>query len=559
MEPKTTDNMQKHNKYANKYVPNAIYWGLGIENEIYLEFREMYQFKKADFIKSCKRERYSVDYFSNYKKKDSDNALRFYATLKDDYIPVPILLNAHSFTRTDRFNNPTNLYTKLCEPNPKFTGETLIETLCKSENNYFQNTMGNEWLFDGDTIEFNTLNFYNSTLNNVLEELSNNKITFIAEINKTFESLGIFKYGKLDIMSQNYPFVTFMTNFSKITIFNNGTLHYNLTLPTQLNNKCKINNYETFLQDHKKAIRIIQFMEPFLISVYGTPDIFSNMPGFLDSHLFSKSSQRCAVSRYIGIGTYDTDKMERGKIMTTPVDELDYRWFHTFYQNIAYTKLNEIGLDINFNKHYNHGIEIRFLEHITDEKKLKESFEFIILLMDCILDNTGNLENPIYNKTWNGFVTNIMIHGNTYELNNEEKELYELIFNIKLESLQTIDVYHEIYNKLLIRYNHITKDSDSLFLCKPIGNFSKLALQTQLRKIENISEPIENISEPIENISEPIENISEPIENISEPIENISEPIENISEPIENISVNYIFNNLNVKKNSKKLGWCCCL
>jgi histidyl-tRNA synthetase len=32
---------------------------------------------------------------------------------------------------------------------------------------------------------------------------------------------------------------------------------------------------------------------------------------------------------------------------------------------IAIDKLDKIGLDINFNKHYNHGIEIRFFDHIN--------------------------------------------------------------------------------------------------------------------------------------------------------------------------------------------------
>ena len=52
--------------------------------------------------------------------------------------------------------------------------------------------------------------------------------------------------------------------------------------------------------------------------------------------------------------------------------------FNKYYEDNAYTKLNDIGLDINFNKHYNHGIEIRFLDHINDNKKIYESFEFII-------------------------------------------------------------------------------------------------------------------------------------------------------------------------------------
>jgi hypothetical protein len=45
----------KYIKYKNFYKPNILYWGLGIENELYLEFcNKMYEFNKEDLIKKCK-------------------------------------------------------------------------------------------------------------------------------------------------------------------------------------------------------------------------------------------------------------------------------------------------------------------------------------------------------------------------------------------------------------------------------------------------------------------------------------------------------------------------
>jgi hypothetical protein len=367
--------------------------------------------------------------------------------------------------------------------------------------------MGNQWLFDGDTIEFNTLSFYNTSVHKVLEELSRHKKEFLQELNHSFQTLNIFHpYGNIQIMEKNHPFVTFMTNYKKITIFNNGTLHYNLTLPTMLDDKCKVQNMPKFIHDHKKAIQIIQWIEPLLISIYGTPDPFSEMIEYPENHLFSKSSQRCAISRYIGIGTYNTDTMETGKILSQPIENticnsLEYWWFHRFYERNAYTKLNEIGLDMNFNKHYNHGIELRFLEHITNESQLQESFDFIILLMDIILENDDILlfGSPITNKIWNDLVLNIMIHGKTYEFNENEKQLYEKIFKIQLQSLKTIDVFYQIYNELFVRYNYIQliplpKQSQTIhypielgtknFLFLPKGKMSKLAIEPHIRKID---------------------------------------------------------------------------
>lgn len=111
-----------------------------------------------------------------------------------------------------------------------------------------------------------------------------------------------------------------------------------------------------------------------MIAVYGSPDPFSLFNEYSNKNNFSKSSQRCAISRYIGIGTYNSDIMKTGKILSLPINEIlcnnfDYWWFNKYYEENGYNKLNEIGLDINFNKHYNHGIEIRFLDHINDNKK----------------------------------------------------------------------------------------------------------------------------------------------------------------------------------------------
>jgi hypothetical protein len=88
---------------------------------------------------------------------------------------------------------------------------------------------------------------------------------------------------------------------------------------------------------------------------------------------------------------------------------IDYWWFNNYYNQNNYNKLESIGMDINFNKYSNHGIELRFLDHITDKNKLFDSFEFIIYLMDHILDCNDDINNPIINKTWNNFVLNIMI------------------------------------------------------------------------------------------------------------------------------------------------------
>jgi hypothetical protein len=316
-------------------------------------------------------------------------------------------------------------------------------------------------------------------------------------------------------------------------MFNNGTLHYNITLPTQLDENGKIKDINKFKNDHKNAIKIIQLLEPFIISIYGKADIFSKMENFKNSNKFSSSSQRCAISRYIGIGTYDIDKMESGKILTKNIDDLefsklDYWWYNKYYEDNAYSKLNDIGLDINFNKHYNHGIEIRFLDHIENEDKLFNSFEFIIYLMDYILEyenKINDLENPIKNKIWNEFVVNIFKYGKTYILNNEEKTYYQKIFNIEFKKYSVEDIYNEIYFYFILKFNNFftsTQNDVEKLILVPCGKFSSLTLDVQYidtNLLINYSDFIKKFDdcEIKENVDDCINNQN----NFIEKVENI--------------------------------------
>lgn len=469
--------LEKHKKYKSLYQPNDLYWGLGIENEIYLELDNGVYVTPSVFMNNHKRERYSVDYTQNYKKDVIKPYLKE-MTKDNSLIKIPLLVNAHSFTNTDSNNEPRKEYTKLNGPNPKFKGETLMdEILNQSELN---KTYDEEWLFDGDTIEFTTLQFYKTTMNKVIKELNEQKVRFIKELQKYQIEKNLFtQYGKIRYMNVNYPFAMYLTNYNNIAMFNNGTFHYNITLPTQLNDKREIDNSKQFKEDHKKAIRIIQWFEPFFICMYNTPDPFS------DVVQFSKCSQRCAVSRYIGIGTYNTDVMLEGKQLTTKIEPYPhYFWYKKYHKMSNYTMLDEVGYDINFYKHYNHGIEVRFFDYINDQRMLKESMEMIIHLMDYVLE-INDIDNPVTNPIWNEIVMNVMQNGKEYVLTREEKLQYELIFKCKIKSNRIKDVYNEIYYKLIQKYNDIKiikKKNMNVKIYKkiPIGIYSKLTMEESI-------------------------------------------------------------------------------
>ena len=496
-----TNIIDKHKKYECIYknMESDVFWGLGIENEIYLEFENKIEVTKKFFLNNHKRERYSVDYYKNYKNEIINVLFEEYLKTNQNIIKkIPLLLNSHSFIDTDNLNQPRKLYTKLCEDNPKFSGKTLLEIILENNEENIENELkksyNKEWLFDGDTIEFTTINFYNSKLNDTIKELNLYKKKFITNIQNFQKKYKLFeKYGLIKFMENNHPFSIYMTNINNIGIFNNGTMHYNITLPTLLNNK-QIVDHDNFVNTHKKAIKIIQWFEPFLISIYNTSDPFCILKNNKISLDISSSSQRCIISRYIGIGTYDSDKMEKGKILFIPATNFDNCknwWYNKFHDKSVYVKLDNLGLDINFNKHYNHGIELRIFDHITDNKLLKESFEFIIYLMDTILDiNDDNIINPIYNELWNDILYKVIKDDKNALLTDNEIKFYEKILNIPESEHINKDIksiYYYIYFKLMKKYNNIIMLND-INSCEivPIGKFSKLTLHTKIIKVDEL-------------------------------------------------------------------------
>ena len=510
--------IEKHTKYKNQYMPEELFWGLGIENELYLEFEKRKQITEEEFINNHKRERYSLDYYSNYKTEELPKAFKKILKLMgSNTLFIPLMMNSHSFTKTDHLNNSKTLYTTSGVYNPDFTGKTLLEFLIEKDEYFKQDdensNLPDSWIFDGDTIEFVSTRFYKVTLSEIIGELEQNKKTFINKLNYWFEKELIFQeYGKIKFMEQNHPFSCYLTNIENIGMFNNGTIHLNLTLPTKLDKNSKILDKKDFIEKHKKLIKLIQWFEPIILGTYGSPDPFTILDKLKERKRFSNCSQRNAISRYISVGTYDTDLMEPGKILTKSIDmmeinNLEYWWYNKYHETSAYVKLEKIGLDINFNKHWNHGIEIRFLDHISDIKLIQECFEFIIYLADTILENKQiEIPNPIKNKIWNEITLKTMIDGMDTLIDNETKQVYEKIIGFDITKNNLVDIYYEIFNQLKNKYNPIYKsvnkiDGSKKYIHVPKGEFSSLTIDItnthDISQSKNIFTKVKHLQEQI--------------------------------------------------------------
>jgi hypothetical protein len=306
-------NLAKHMKYKNAYKPNDIYWGIGVEHETYIETSKLKKITLQELKEKCVKERYSVDYYTVYNKESLDQALD---DIFDNNTPIliPILVNSHSFIKTDIHGEHQTTYERIPKPNPKFSGQTLFDWIKYQNPTYFSEEYENTYLFDGDTIEFVTQKYYKTTVFEVIHELHAVEKEFIRSLN-SLPREGLFKlYAPFKLAQENYPFASYLTNLKNNAMFNNGTLHINITLPTQLDANAKIKDFEDFKIKHQNYARAIQWISPLIVAKYGAYDPLCESK--INGEKYAAGSQRIAVSRYIGLGTYDTDKMEIGKILT---------------------------------------------------------------------------------------------------------------------------------------------------------------------------------------------------------------------------------------------------
>lgn len=408
----------KDEKYIPFYKPNDIYWGLGIENENYLT-QNNFNIRTGAYIhQNMKKERYSVDYSSNYDNKQLEHYLRKNFNTGDIF-SIPRYINCHTLAKTDINGQHSTLYSTNNIPNPKFLGESIHEILL-DRSIILKEGYNNWYVYDGDTIEIITQNFYKSDIYSCVTELMEKKNTFITELKSSLDLFSKDNNFDLSFMKLNYGLVQFETNPNNVAIFNNGTYHINITIPTQLDDEARILDEDLFLQQHKIAMRTIQWLEPIIIGLYGCPDPF----GFNSKHKYVNGSLRLTASRYIGVGTYNTETMKTGKQLNDAIKMPRNSWYQNIYDKTYYHPCNLIGYDFNFAKHYQAGIELRFLDFFPEEA-LSGLITFLILLIDHSLNLAPDLLIADNDRAWHDFAEEALIHGYTVKVYEEYRRVLQ--------------------------------------------------------------------------------------------------------------------------------------
>lgn len=394
----------KHMKYMDSYCDASttcdtiLFWGLGIENETYLMQSQL--LSAIPFRKLIpKRERYSVNYFNNFKPELFTSTLNQLRSL--DSITYPVYINAHTFKSTDLRLQHRTLYKEEVITNPTFT-ESIHDILLQ-ENAYYQKVYDKSFVFDGDSIEFITQNFYHATVDKCVNELIQIKQEFQREIFPFFKEKGL---GTVQFPDHNYGLVTMLSTFKRnLLICNNGTHHLNITLPTLLKNGLIVDK-NTFARTHLTYINCIQMIEPLFVACYGTPDVLS-----IIHPAYSIGSLRISLSRYISLQTFNTSSPVNGKLLLMP-KPVDTAYWYNQLKDSPYLINQTIGYDINFNKFKNHGVEIRFFEWFPEEYLIDVANFFVLLAQHSLTSDAFPFQKINYNSILQGCVQK----GFTYQL-----------------------------------------------------------------------------------------------------------------------------------------------
>ena len=496
----SSEPLPKHIRYIDQHIPGELYWGIGIENETYVEMIAGMK-KPAEFLaKNQVRERYSVNYWIQYKPNTVNAVMESWmhglpqgpAT----EIALPLLANGHSFTKCDVWGEHRTTYTATPTNNPKFTGTTWMEVLEDLNPTVFGPAARDVWwCFDGDTVEFMTQRFRCGTLEDTLEEFQDYKSRWLCALQEALLAVRCERLWSAGVRwpLYNYGFAVFLSNRRNIAIFNNGTYHVNLTAPTRLDKNGDIEDWPKFLHIHRNAARLFQWISPFIVAALGSADPFANLGG--PHKEFPAGSQRLAASRFVSVGTYDTRRMPRGKILTTPAAEMDPPplWWHEMYasRKSAYEKLEAIGYDINFNKFRNHGLEFRIFDWFS-EGALGPLVRTLIGMMDIAMRIRAEVPVPQESRIWRRVLGRCVWEGADALLSEREQRVFSTVLQIPelVGITESVEVFQRIQCKWTLEWGPCSR-----VMCQ-VPPPQHTRLDPRVPVLERMQEPVASYSPP---------------------------------------------------------------
>lgn len=510
----------KNNKYF--YILNMMTWGLGIEHEtvLYNAIYNIYGFYIKALYRKTKNERRDPSMLLNmiddlekykvYRRLSSKEITNLILSIKQ-YI-IPKIKDIDVKTKDpDILEYGREIYMQI----PKELYNNILE---------LDKSIDIDWNDIGRYVEFITQNPYNRTIGSVVSELN--------RYEKTFIKIADIKNGNVYIPEEGTSqFVGYKLNKSQIiNIYNpnqkkqekfetsdfissdyNGSIHYNITLPYSMTE-----SREDFLIKHLYAMQVIQWFEPFFISVYGQPDPFS----VGDQGKYVEGSYRMMVNKWSGLATQnlEIDCTDRKSIIKR-LSEMDKRIPPKYLRNTIRSLEEDLELrrgypkptppiegyttepnygpsigsdfrrgdldkkEVEADKKY-FGFELRTFDHIPTRYQ-EDILRIIFLICDhsyVISKQNHCLKNPTLNDSWNILVKNIFHNG--YNTFISDSQIIDFALNTHLDKIgfsisdvhsnYASDIFTYIVHLLYSHYGHsghyskfVSKDKNGVYYSYP--------------------------------------------------------------------------------------------
>jgi hypothetical protein len=161
-----------------------------------------------------------------------------------------------------------------------------------------------------------------------------------------------------------------------------------------------------------------------------------------------------------------------GKILQIENKPGQHGWYDAIYDNplIGYNRLSQIGVDLNFHKHQNHGLEFRIFDEFP-ESELPNLFRLLIWMCDEALSRP-HIENPKKNTDWNKLLALTVLEGRDAILGAAECATFWTALNLPTPVPQSSPV-HDVYELLWVtwcaRWNASKGTCTELMIKTPLG------------------------------------------------------------------------------------------
>jgi hypothetical protein len=105
-------------------------------------------------------------------------------------------------------------------------------------------------------------------------------------------------------------------------------------------------------------------------------------------------------------------------------------------------------MDINYRKHYNHGIEMRFFDWFA-EGRLADLLSFLVHICEAALERPESSQ-AVMSQTWNQFVIDTLRDGAAACITTEVAGMYEKLLGVQLvgKKLNAGEAFEYIFKEL---------------------------------------------------------------------------------------------------------------